>query len=199
MARRLCVSSNLYYSFPALIVISLINISNNKNQTNREMISNAQSKRAGLFKSKKIRNNYDPELDDELNRYIISQNYKKSKSYYIEQAIKMYIHQDEKVLAKQIEDSIKFNIKTFEDRYCRILAKGVKRIYANTKILLNMLAYMSNSENDARFLLETLNEAEIDGYKALKNGIIERDIEDLFPKEELINKANKKSKEVNND
>ena len=29
--------------------------------------------------------------------------------------------------------------------------------------------------------------------------IIERDIEDLFPKEELINKANKKSKEVNND
>ena len=31
-----------------------------------------------------------------------------------------------------------------------------------------MLAYMSNSENDARFLLETLNEAEIDGYKALK-------------------------------
>ncbi len=55
-----------------------------------------------------------------------------------------------------------------------------------------MLAYMSNSENDARFLLETLNEAEIDGYKALKNGIIERDIEDLFPKEELINKANKK-------
>ena len=115
MARRLCVSSNLYYCFPALIVISLINISNNKNQTNREMISNAQSKRAGLFKSKKIRNNYDPELDDELNRYIISQNYKKSKSYYIEQAIKMYIHQDEKVLAKQIEDSIKFNIKTFED------------------------------------------------------------------------------------
>ncbi len=39
----------------------------------------------------------------------------------------MYIHQDEKVLAKQIEDSIKFNIKTFEDRYCRILAKGVKK------------------------------------------------------------------------
>lgn len=58
-----------------------------------------------------------------------------------------------------------------------------------------MLAYMSNSENDIRFLLETLNEAEIDGYKALKNGIIERDIEDLFPKEELINKA--KNKEVN--
>ncbi|MBO5348452.1 MAG: ribbon-helix-helix domain-containing protein [Clostridia bacterium] len=133
----------------------------------------------------------DPELNDKLNKYIVSQNFKKSKSYYVEQAIKMYIHQDEKVLAKQIEDSIKFNIKTFEDRYCRILAKGVKRIYANTKILLNMLAYMSNSENDTRFLLETLNEAEIDGYKVLKNGIIERDIEDLFPKEELVRKANK--------
>ena len=80
MARRLCVSSNLYYCFPALIVISLINISNNKNQTNREMISNAQSKRAGLFKSKKrLGITIDPELDDELNRYIISQNYKKSK------------------------------------------------------------------------------------------------------------------------
>lgn len=153
----------------------------------------------GSLNRKRLGITIDPELDDELNRYIISQNYKKSKSYYIEQAIKMYIHQDEKVLAKQIEDSIKFNIKTFEDRYCRILAKGVKRIYANTKILLNMLAYMSNSEDDARFLLETLNEAEIDGYIALRNGIIERDIEDLFPKEELINKANKKNIEVNND
>ncbi len=154
-------------------------------------------KERGLLNRRRLGITIDPELDDELNKYMIAQNYKKSKSYYIEQAVRMYIHQDEKVLAKQIEDSIRFNIKNFEDRYCRILAKGVKRTYANTKILLNMLAYMSNSENDIRFLLETLNEAEIDGYKALKNGIIERDIEDLFPKEELINKSN--NKEVNND
>ena len=148
-------------------------------------------KERGLLNRRRLGITIDPELDDELNKYMIAQNYKKSKSYYIEQAVRMYIHQDEKVLAKQIEDSIRFNIKNFEDRYCRILAKGVKRTYANTKILLNMLAYMSNSENDIRFLLETLNEAEIDGYKALKNGIIERDIEVLFPKEELINKAKK--------
>lgn len=148
-------------------------------------------KEQGLLNRRRLGITIDPELDDELNKYMIAQNYKKSKSYYIEQAVRMYIHQDEKVLAKQIEDSIRFNIKNFEDRYCRILAKGVKRTYANTKILLNMLAYMSNSENDIRFLLETLDEAEIDGYKALKNGIIERDIEDLFPKEELINKAKK--------
>ena len=148
-------------------------------------------KERGLLNRRRLGITIDPELDDELNKYMIAQNYKKSKSYYIEQAVRMYIHQDEKVLAKQIEDSIRFNIKNFEDRYCRILAKGVKRTYANTKILLNMLAYMSNSENDIRFLLETLNEAEIDGYKALKNGIIERDIEELFPKEELINKAKK--------
>ncbi len=148
-------------------------------------------KERGLLNRRRLGITIDPELDDELNKYMIAQNYKKSKSYYIEQAVRMYIHQDEKVLAKQIEDSIRFNIKNFEDRYCRILAKGVKRTYANTKILLNMLAYMSNSENDIRFLLETLNEAEIDGYKALKNGIIERDIEDLFSKEELINKAKK--------
>lgn len=148
-------------------------------------------KERGLLNRRRLGITIDPELDDELNKYMIAQNYKKSKSYYIEQAVRMYIHQDEKVLAKQIEDSIRFNIENFEDRYCRILAKGVKRTYANTKILLNMLAYMSNSENDIRFLLETLNEAEIDGYKALKNGIIERDIEDLFPKEELINKAKK--------
>lgn len=148
-------------------------------------------KERGLLNRRRLGITIDPELDDELNKYMIAQNYKKSKSYYIEQAVRMYIHQDEKVLAKQIEDSIRFNIKNFEDRYCRILAKGVKRTYANTKILLNMLAYMSNSENDIRFLLETLDEAEIDGYKALKNGIIERDIEDLFPKEELINKAKK--------
>ena len=154
-------------------------------------------KERGLLNRRRLGITIDQELDDELNKYMIAQNYKKSKSYYIEQAVRMYIHQDEKVLAKQIEDSIRFNIKNFEDRYCRILAKGVKRTYANTKILLNMLAYMSNSENDIRFLLETLNEAEIDGYKALKNGIIERDIEDLFPKEELINKSN--NKEVNND
>ena len=146
-------------------------------------------KEHGALNRRRLGITIDPELDDELNKYMVAQNYKKSKSYYIEQAIKMYIHQDEKVLAKQIEDSIKFNIKTFEDRYCRILAKGVKRIYANTKILLNMFAYMSNSENDTRFLLETINEAEIDGYRVLKSGIIERDIEDLFPKEELIKKA----------
>lgn len=146
-------------------------------------------KENGTLNRRRLGITIDPELDDELNKYMIAQNYKKSKSYYIEQAVRMYIHQDERVLAKQIEDSIKFNIKIFEDRYCRILAKGIKRIYANTKILLNMLAYMSNSENDTRFLLETLNEAEIDGYKVLKNGIIERDIEDLFPKQELIKKA----------
>lgn len=150
-------------------------------------------------KRKRLGITIDPEIDNELNKYMLSQEYKKSKSYYIEQAIKMYINQDEKVLSKQIEDSIKNNIKTFEDRYCRILAKGVKRTYANTKILLNMLAYMSNSEDDTRFLIETLNEAEVDGYKALKNGIIERDIDDLFPKAELIKKTNKKINEVNND
>lgn len=155
------------------------------------MIIMPKIKERGLLNRRRLGITIDPELDDELNKYMIAQNYKKSKSYYIEQAVRMYIHQDEKVLAKQIEDSIRFNIKNFEDRYCRILAKGVKRTYANTKILLNMLAYMSNSENDIRFLLETLDEAEIDGYKALKNGIIERDIEDLFPKEELINKAKK--------
>ncbi len=151
-------------------------------------------KENGTLNRRRLGITIDPELDDELNKYMIAQNYKKSKSYYIEQAVRMYIHQDERVLAKQIEDSIKFNIKTFEDRYCRILAKGIKRIYANTKILLNMLAYMSNSENDTRFLLETLNEAEVDGYKVLKNGIIERDIEDLFPKEELIKKAKQETR-----
>lgn len=146
----------------------------------------------GTLKRKRLGISIDPILDDDLNKYMASQNYKRSKSYYIEQAIKEYIYQNEKVLAKQIEDSIKNNIKTFEDRYCRILAKGIKRIFANTKLLLNMLAYMSNSEDDVKFLVETLDEAEHDGYMALKNGIIERDIEDLFPKDQLMQKANKK-------
>ncbi|MBO5348508.1 MAG: hypothetical protein J6A89_01620 [Clostridia bacterium] len=146
----------------------------------------------GTLKRKRLGISIDPILDNDLNKYMASQNYKRSKSYYIEQAIKEYIYQDEKVLAKQIEDSIKNNIKTFEDRYCRILAKGIKRIFANTKLLLNMLAYMSNSEDDVKFLVETLDEAEHDGYMALKNGIIERDIEDLFPKDQLMQKANKK-------
>ena len=147
------------------------------------------------IRRKRLGISIDPELDDCLNKYMLSQEYKKSKSYYIEQAVKMYINKDEQVLSRQIEDCIKFNIKNFEDRYCRVLAKGVKRTYANTRILLNMLAYMSNSENDTRFLLETLDEAERDGYKVLKNGIIERDIEDLFPIERLRKQINKEVKD----
>lgn len=143
-----------------------------------------------MSKREKLSITLDPEIKKQILTYA-KVNGTRSISYHIEQAVKMYLNQDDQILAKQIENSIKYNIKAFEDRYCRILAKVTKRTYANTKILLNMFAYMSNSELDTKFLLDTLYEAERDGYRALKNGIIERDIDDLFPKEELIKKAYK--------
>lgn len=143
-----------------------------------------------MSKREKLSITLDPEIKKQILTYA-KVNGTRSISYHIEQAVKMYLNQDDQILAKQIENSIKYNIKAFEDRYCRILAKVTKRTYANTKILLNMFAYMSNSESDTKFLLDTLYEAERDGYRALKNGIIERDIDDLFPKEELIKKAYK--------
>ena len=36
----------------------------------------------------------DPELNENINKYMASQKFKHSKSYYIEQAIKMYLNQD---------------------------------------------------------------------------------------------------------
>lgn len=143
-----------------------------------------------MSKREKLSITLDPEIKKQILTYA-KVNGTRSISYHIEQAVKMYLNQDDQILAKQIENSIKYNIKAFEDRYCRILAKVTKRTYANTKILLNMFAYMSNSELDTKFLLDTLYDAERDGYRALKNGIIERDIDDLFPKEELIKKAYK--------
>ncbi|MBO5004147.1 MAG: ribbon-helix-helix protein, CopG family [Clostridia bacterium] len=143
-----------------------------------------------MSKREKLSITLDPEIKKQILTYA-KVNGTRSISYHIEQAVKMYLNQDDQILAKQIENSIKYNIKAFEDRYCRILAKVTKRTYANTKILLNMFAYMSNSELDTKFLLDTLYEAERDGYRALKNGIIERDIDDLFSKEELIKKAYK--------
>jgi len=129
----------------------------------------------------------DPELNENINKYMASQRFKHSKSYYIEQAIKMYLNQDEQVLSRLIENSIKSNIKAFEDRYCRILAKLAKRTYANTEILLRFMTWqlaLGNTKESQQFLEETLREAEKVGYKALTDGLIERtDFETLFPKE----------------
>ena len=129
----------------------------------------------------------DPELNECMNKYIASQKFKHSKSYYVEQAIKMYLNQDEQVLARLIENSIKSNIKAFENRYCRILAKLAKRNYANTEILLRIMAWqlsLGNTKESKQFLEETIKEAEKVGYKALTDGLIERtDFDILFPKE----------------
>lgn len=129
----------------------------------------------------------DPQLNENINKYIASQKYQHSKSYYVEQAIKMYLNQDEQVLSRLIENSIKSNIKSFENRYCRILAKLAKRTYANTEILLRLMAWQlsdGNTKESEQFLEETIKEAEKVGYKALTDGLIERtDFDILFPKE----------------
>ena len=129
----------------------------------------------------------DPELNENINKYIASQKQRHSKSFYVEQAIKMYLNQDEQVLSRLIENSIKSNIKAFENRYCRILAKIAKRTYANTEILLRLMAWqlsLGSTEESEQFLEETIKEAEKVGYKALTDGLIERtDFNILFPKE----------------
>lgn len=145
---------------------------------------------------RKITISIDPELDEILKKRIMADGYKKSKSYYIEEAIRNYIDDNKSELPKQIEQCISNSIKTFEDRYCRILAKNTKTNFAIEYLLLNMLAYMCNSEEDTNFLMELRKESEKQGYMALKNNAIERDIDVLFPKEELEKFANKEKRKI---
>mgnify|MGYP003287129288 CR=1 FL=1 len=148
--------------------------------------------RKGNPRRKKISITVDKELDLAVQKYVAMSNSKITKSYCYEQAIKMFLNKDDEVLSKAIVDTIKNSIKMFEDRYCRILAKNCKTTYSLEYLVLNMFAYLCNSENDTKFLLENKEEANKRAYQTLKDGLIERDIDTLFPEEEMKNKAMKK-------
>lgn len=141
------------------------------------------------MKKKRITITIDPELDNRLKNKMMAEKYTKSKSYYIEEAIRNYVDDYKAELPKQIEKCINNSIKTFEDRYCRILAKDTKTNYSNQYLLLYMLAYMCSSEEDIKFIMNLRKEAEKQGYLALKNNAIERDIDVLFPEEEIFDKG----------
>lgn len=131
----------------------------------------------------------DPNLNEMLEKKIAADKRRgTSKSYYIEEALRKYFDNTTE-LPKQIEKCINNAIKTFEDRYCRILAKDTKTNYSNQYLLLYMLAYMCSSEEDIKFIMDLRKEAEKQGYLALKNNAIERDIDILFPQEEIFNKG----------
>lgn len=139
----------------------------------------------------------DPTINEMLEKKIASDRRKgTSKSYYIGEALRNYFDDNRAELPKQIEKCINNSIKTFEDRYCRILAKDTKTNYSNQYLLLYMLAYMCSSEEDIKFIMNLRKEAEKQGYLALKNNAIERDIDILFPKEELENLSSKEKREI---
>lgn len=143
-------------------------------------------------KRKRISITVDESLDNAVQKYVAMSETKITRSYCYEQAIKIFLNKDDDVLSKAIVDTIKNSIKMFEDRYCRILAKNCKTTYSLEYLVLNMFAYLCNSENDTKFLLENKEEANRRAYQTLKDGLIERDIDTLFPGEEMKNKAMKK-------
>lgn len=141
-------------------------------------------------KREKLSITIDPEIKKSVIDY--AKNHNISVSQVLERSTKIILNKDEEVLSKEVRNTIYSAIKTFEDRYCRILAKLAKAELSNQWLLVNMLGYMANSENDEKFIKDKLNESEHKASIVLRNGIIERDIESLFPKEDLNRIFNKR-------
>lgn len=143
------------------------------------------------MKKLKISITIDPYLNEELAKYMATQPFKGTRSYYIEEALRNYLSTDKDKLTQKIKQEIDDVLKQYGERLARILAKIGKSTYANQYLALLMYAYMCNSEDDKLFLLNSREEAEKQGYKALTDKQIVRDVDSLFPNDELLKKADK--------
>ena len=136
-----------------------------------------------MAKREKLSVTLDPEIKKEIIDY--SRNHNISISQVVERASRILLNKDSEVLNREVRNTINSAIKTFEDRYCRILAKLAKTTYSNMWLDVNILAYMANNEEDAKFIKELIETSNRKGYETLKDGLIERDIDTLFPKEDI--------------
>jgi len=143
-----------------------------------------------MEKKKKISITLDPALYESLILYCSEK--RKSKSKIIEEALENFLDSNTDKLSYQIKNVLETQIKKHDDRTSRIQAKTAKVAYSNQYLLLKMLAYICNSEEDLQYLLQTREDAEKQAYLTLKNGYLERDVETLFSNKELIDNFNQK-------
>lgn len=83
-------------------------------------------------------------------------------------------------ISNRVNESVKENLKPFEERICKLIAKLAKGNYTNLYMLLNMLEELSANEAAKTRINDNLNLANKKAYEAVKKNYIDNDILELF-------------------
>lgn len=123
---------------------------------------------------------------ENLQKYV-AKNKDTTKSSVINEALEQFFSikggKDEiDIISKIIRESLEDVLKPFENRTCKLLAKLTKGNFTNLYLILEMLVGLSETDKAKERIKQIYEEANKKAYYVLKDGYINRDVLELFPK-----------------